>query len=55
MEYYEWYWVRMKDSNFWFPATYSISHGWTRLDYWEDWDNEVVEYIKIPGPDKLQQ
>lgn len=51
----EWYWVRVKNDYEWYPAKYSkkAAGGWTNEDTWEDFDNEVVDWIRIPSPQEL--
>ena len=45
------YWVRRKGSE-WFIVLRSekAGGGWTNLDTWEDWDNEIIQWELIDLP-----
>lgn len=47
-----WYWVRFKSDD-WFPAKHAdwANGGWCNEDFWEDWDNEVIDWRLIPLPE----
>lgn len=47
----EWYWVR-ENGGKWFIAERNsgAAGGWTNGDTWEDFDGEVVEWIRIDRP-----
>jgi len=50
----EWYWVRNNEDRDWFPAKRDSSAvgGWTNEDTWEDFDNSINQWVKIPSPSK---
>ena len=50
-----WYWVKIGE--LWSTAmhTKKAAGGWTNMDTWEDWDNEVDECKLIPLPNEIDE
>jgi hypothetical protein len=49
----EWYWVRRRPDDDWFPAIHigAADGGWTNTDTWGDIHNEITEWVHIPKPE----
>jgi len=47
----DWYWVR-SSSGVWFPAIRDekAAGGWSNHDTWEDFDSEIIQWIRIKQP-----
>jgi hypothetical protein len=46
-----WYWVRRWGETEWFPAIWE--DNWGNNDTWEDFHNEIREWVLIPLPHEL--